>query len=94
MAIINIDDAKAFLKVDYNDEDLIIESLIIASEEYLKNATGKEFTSKNKLAVLYCKVLINEWYNNRELMDKKSVSDKIRFTLQSILLQLQYCEVS
>lgn len=31
MAIINIDDAKAFLKVDYNDEDLIIESLIIAS---------------------------------------------------------------
>lgn len=94
MAIMDIDDAKAFLKVDYNDEDLTIESLIIASEMYLKNATGKEFTSKNQLAVLYCKVLINEWYNNRELMDKKSVSDKIRFTLQSILLQLQYCEVS
>ena len=90
MAIMDLDDAKGFLKVDYNDEDLTIESLIIASEMYLKNATGKEFTSKNQLAVL----LINEWYNNRELMDKKSVSDKTRFILQSILLQLQYCEVS
>ena len=93
MSIIDIDEVKAFLKVDYDDEDLTIQSLITASEMYLKNASGKEFTSENKLAVLYCKVLINEWYNNRELMAKQSVSDKIRFTLQSILLQLQYCEV-
>ena len=36
MAIMDLDDAKGFLKVDYNDEDLTIESLIIASEMYLK----------------------------------------------------------
>ena len=93
MAIMDLDDAKAFLKVDYNDEDLTIESLIMASEMYLKNATGKEFTNKNQLAVLYCKVLINEWFSNRELMEGKDVSEKVRFTLQSILLQLQYSEV-
>lgn len=93
MAIMDLDDAKAFLKVDYNDEDLTIESLIMASEMYLKNATGKEFTNKNQLAVLYCKVLINEWFSNRELMQGKDVSEKVRFTLQSILLQLQYSEV-
>lgn len=93
MAIMDLDDAKAFLKVDYNDEDLTIESLIMASEMYLKNATGKEFTNKNQLAVLYCKVLINEWFSNRELMEGKAVSEKVRFTLQSILLQLQYSEV-
>ena len=93
MAIMDLDDAKAFLKVDYNDEDLTIGSLIMASEMYLKNATGKEFTNKNQLAVLYCKVLINEWFSNRELMEGKDVSEKVRFTLQSILLQLQYSEV-
>ena len=93
MAIMDLDEAKAFLKVDYNDEDLTIESLIMASEMYLKNATGKEFTNKNQLAVLYCKVLINEWFSNRELMEGKDVSEKVRFTLQSILLQLQYSEV-
>lgn len=94
MKIIDIHDVKTFLKIDYDDEDTIIEGLIMASELYLKNATGKEFTNKNSLAVLYCKVLINEWYNNRELMEKKNVSDKVRFTLQSILLQLQFCEVT
>ncbi|WP_300924838.1 head-tail connector protein [uncultured Clostridium sp.] len=94
MAIIELKDAKEFLKVDYDDEDSIIEDLIIAAEIYLKSATGKDFTNENKLAVLYCKVLINEWYNNRELIYKKSESDKVRFTLQSILLQLKYSGVN
>lgn len=94
MSILNLDDAKRFLQVDYDEEDTIIESLIVACELYLKNATDKNFTSKNELAVLYCKVLINEWYNNRELMGQKTVSEKVRFTLQSILFQLQYCEVT
>lgn len=92
MGLIKLNDAKIFLKVDYDDDDLTIESLIKASESYLKNATGKEFTNNNDLAVLYCKVLINEWYNNRDLMLRKTVSEKVSFTLQSILLQLQYCD--
>ncbi|WP_133016916.1 head-tail connector protein [Clostridium cuniculi] len=94
MAIIELKDAKNFLKVDYDDEDSIIEDLIISAEMYLKNATGKEFTNENKLAVLYCKVLITDWYNNRELMHQKNESDKVRYTLQSILLQLKYLEVN
>lgn len=94
MGIIDLEAVKEFLRVDYEEEDALIESLIIASEMYLKNATGKEFTSKNELAVLYCKVLIGDWYNNRELMANKNVSEKVKFTLQSILLQLQYCEVT
>lgn len=92
MELIDIEDAKLFLKVDYDDEDFIIENLILAAENYLKNATGKQFTKNNELAVLYCNILIDEWYNNRELMEQKSTSNKVRFILQSILLQLQYCE--
>lgn len=92
--ILTLQEAKDFLKVDYDDEDVFIQDLIIASEQYLKNATGKKFDSTNQLAKLYCKVLINEWFKDRGLMQDAKTSDKVRFTLTSILRQLEYCEVN
>lgn len=89
--ILTLEEAKRFLKVDYDDEDEYIGELINASEQYLKNATGKEFDSNNSLAKLYCKVLINEWFKDRGLIQDSKTSDKVRFTLQSILRQLEYC---
>lgn len=92
--ILTLEEAKEFLKVDYEDEDRFIQSLIGASEEYLKNATGKEFNDNNQLAKLYCRVLINEWFRDRALTvtgNGANVSDKVRYTLQSILMQLKHC---
>ena len=36
-----LDEAKILLKVDYNDEDLVIRQMIEAIDVYLYNATGK-----------------------------------------------------
>lgn len=88
--IVILEEAKAWLKVDYSDEDSEIQLLIDSAEAYLVNATGKTFDSTNALAKLYCRVLINDWYENRGLMVDSKTSDKIRFTLQSIMMQLQY----
>jgi uncharacterized phage protein (predicted DNA packaging) len=92
--ILTLEEAKDFLKVDYDDEDIFIQDLINASEQYLKNATGKTFDSTNQLAKLYCSVLVNEWFKDRGLMQDAKTSDKVRFTLASILRQLEYCEVN
>lgn len=86
-----LDEVKSFLKVDYEDDDALLTGLIKASEQYLKNATGKTFEETNELAKFYRLVLINEWHFNRSMMEKKDVSEKVRFTLQSILLQLEFC---
>lgn len=88
--ILTLQETKEFLKVDYDDEDMFLQGLIQASEQYLKNATGKTFDSTNELAKLYCKVLVNEWFKDRCLMQDQKTSDKVRFTLQSILAQLTY----
>lgn len=93
--MITLEEAKLFLKVDYEDDDVLIESLIETSEQYLFNATGKKFAKDNKLAILYCKTLIYEWYKDRGLTvvgGLKNDNPKIRYTLQSILLQLQYSD--
>ena len=88
--IVTLEEAKAWIKCDYEDEDSEIQLLVDSAEAYLQNATGKVFDNTNALARLYCRVLITDWFENRELMADSKTSDKVRFTLQSIMLQLQY----
>lgn len=91
LLIANLDEVKTWLKVDHSEEDSDIQLLIDSAELYLQNATGKVFDSSNALARLYCRVLISDWFENRGLMVDGKTSDKVRFTLQSIMMQLQYC---
>ena len=91
--ILGLEETKMWLRIDQEDEDELIQMLILSAENYLKNATGIDYDSENKLAKLFCLILITDWYENRELIGHK-VSDKVRFTVQSMLAQLTYCEVS
>ncbi len=90
--MLTLEEVKNYLKIDFDEDDVLLEGLIRASEQYLKNATGKTFEETNELAKLYRLVLINEWYSRREFIEaeKKGVSEKVRFTLQSIMSQLLY----
>lgn len=86
--IVSLNEVKTWLRVDGDDEDTIITTLISAAEEYLKKATGIEFNSGNPLAKLYCFVLCADWYENRDLIGHQP-SQKVRFTCQSIMTQLR-----
>lgn len=88
--IVSLDEAKNWLRVDYSDDDDDIQLLIDSAEAYLLNASGITYDNTNPLARLYCRVLIKEWYEDRSFMVDYKCSDKVRFTLQSILMQLQY----
>lgn len=92
--ILTLEEVKEYLKVDYDDEDDLLNELIEVAEEYLYAATGTKFNSTNKRAKLYCRVLVNEWYKDRSLTENSTksltVTQKVRFTLQSILTQLKY----
>lgn len=85
--IVSLGEAKEWLRIDGLDDDLILNSLIKTSEQYLKNATGVEFDHTNELAKLFCLTLIVDWYENREFVGK---ADNVRYTIQSLLLQLSY----
>lgn len=88
--ITNLKEVKSFMKIDFDDDDDEIQDCIDAAEEYLYQATGKKFDSENKLAKRYCKVLANDWYKDKSLMQDKKTTEKVKFTLQSIMTQLKY----
>lgn len=91
--IITLNEVKSYLRIDFDDDDNDLQDLIDCAEAYLQNATNKTFDSTNKLAKLYCKALIGDWYDDRALMESRKTSEKVKFTLSSIMLQLQYTGV-
>lgn len=87
--MIELQEAKQWLRVDHDEDDNIIKSLINAADRYLQNATGKKFATDNQLAKQFCLFLIADWYDNRQFTGEK-VGEKVKYILQSMLAQLQY----
>ena len=93
MIIATLPQIKSYLRIDYNDDDELIELMANAAEDYLADATGIDkkslAQSQNKRAALFVIILTGDWYSNRELFREKATSEKVSHTLKSILLQLK-----
>ena len=89
--MLDLDKVKNYLRVDYADDDAIIETYIIATEKFLKTLCEKdEFEEdKQELAEIYMLAMINELYNSRNLTVDKA-EQRVRTIMQSILNQLRY----
>lgn len=87
----DLQELKLFLKLDDNEEDVLIQSLQLAAEEYMSNAGVIKNYSK-ELYKLAIKMLVSHWYENREVeMIGKNVS-KIAFGIDTIIIQLKYTQ--
>ena len=89
--MLNLDKVKNYLKVDFEDDDAIIETYIIATEKFLKTLCEKdEFEEdKQELAEIYMLAMLSELYNSRNLTVDKA-EQRVRTIMQSILNQLRY----
>lgn len=92
--IVDLSTVKEFLRIelDYTLEDSLLMLMIENAEQYILDAVDN-FSHDNeeqmKKAKLLALVLINDWYENREYMAEGKVTQKVRYTVQSLLLQLQ-----
>ena len=91
MALVTLEEAKAYLKIDIDDDDEMLTLQIQAAEAYLTGATGQTYASETDvLAKLYCLMLIQHLYDNRTLV--VTGSENLSTTASAIMLQLQ-CKV-
>jgi uncharacterized phage protein (predicted DNA packaging) len=66
--MLTLEEAKRYLKIDFEDDDEDIESFIEAAEAYIDSMVGtfyKEDEKAVKLATLLQKKLVNDMYENR-----------------------------
>lgn len=85
--MVDLKKAKDFLRIDYEEDDEFIRSLIAASKIYLENACG-EFSS-NELTDLAQLILVEHWNDNRTLVG--TVSEAIKHSVDEIIFQMRYC---
>ena len=83
-----LDDIKLFLRIDGSDEDVLIQALQFAAEEYMANA-GVIKNYEKFLYSLSIKILVGHWYENRNAVGK---TDKMAFSLESMITQLKYTQ--
>lgn len=91
--LLNKAEVVEFLKLDEDDEqDSVINLLIKNAQYYIEDAScsiekmNERTKEKAKLLAL---VLVSDWYDNRSYNMK--TSEKARFTVQSLLAQIKYC---
>lgn len=84
MENLNLSFVKQYLKVDFNQDDLLIGTIIKAATSYVLNYTGltkqeAEAIEEIEIAIL---LLIEQMYSVRSALVE---TDKINFALQTIL---------
>jgi len=65
---LTLEDVKTYLRIDYEEDDNLLDSLIEVSEEYIDSCVGTAYKSDEKaikLANLLQKKLISNMFENR-----------------------------
>lgn len=64
---VSLPELKAFARVDFDDEDTLIEGLGIAAREYVEQATGRTYTegTVSERAKVAIKSLATFWFEHR-----------------------------
>lgn len=86
----DIKELKEYLRIDFEEDDMLLRSLLSAAEEYLYNA-GIKIDYKKPLYRLAIKLLVKHWYDNRDCVVAGNVNNKLEYSLNAILTQLRYC---
>ena len=77
---------KDYLRVDFDDDDSLLNTIILAGKEYIINAIGYVDMSKASFKVLLYTICADLYERRSYLIDKVIQTNKI---INSLILQLQ-----
>ncbi|OYN65442.1 head-tail connector protein [Bacillus safensis] len=81
-----------YLKVDTDQDDALLKTLITAAKGYIKNGIGR-YVEGNAQFELVVGMLVEHWYENRGMYESGVSGSNIPFTVQALLTQLRYVDV-
>ena len=83
-----LDDFKKYAKIDYDDDDSLIQIFLAASRNYIQKATGKQYDDSKELHHLLKNLLTLHFYENRQSVNASTVNE-VPFTIQNLLTFIQ-----
>lgn len=83
----SLQEVKEYLKIDFDDDDNLINSLIKAADLYLKDAIHKNYDKSDERAKMLSLMVIDDMYNNSGLTEK--VQGTTRRLVSDFSLQLK-----
>lgn len=89
-----LDEIKNYLRIDYEDEDKYLQTLLEETEIYIQSCVGTTYKTNKaaiKLANLLQKKLISDIYENRSTFVESKYNRDI--IVSTILDKLSMCEV-
>lgn len=91
---ISLDDVKQYLRVDHSDDDVLIDSMLMAAQEYVENFTKRTYENDSyglvvpatvRMAIL---LLVAHWYDNRSVQAIGTVvSAELQYSIKNLLWQ-------
>jgi len=83
---------KEYLKVDYDDEDILIQTIIVAAQSYIQTALGFKFTRyilqgeeiPDELTIAAL-MLIAHWFDQRQLQTPGYLGDEMSYSISALL---------
>lgn len=87
-----LEEVKAYLRVDGDEDDAIIQLMMDAAEEFIVSAVGSFDATKKRACILY-RVVVQDMYDNRQMVtegaSKYTVGQQYRNLITSLIRQLQ-----
>jgi len=85
--MMTLEEAKIFCRIDNDEEDALIRTLLKTADSYIESACGKEYDKSSEKAKLCQGILVNHWYENRSMIGNKKA---LPYSIENLLLQLRY----
>lgn len=85
--MLTVEEAKQYLRIDFEDDDALIGELLLAADEYLCGAIGKEHDKDCERAKMLQRIVVQDLYDNRGLSE--TVSARTRQLVSDFALQLR-----
>lgn len=83
-----LEEVKDYLRIDYDDDDHLIVTIMSAAEEYVRSAVGT-YDSRNQKANMLFLAVVQDLYDNRMLTVTEQQRKRIAYMFSAIILQLQ-----
>lgn len=84
----NLEEVKAYLRIDEDADDLTISMMMDAAKQFITDAVEFYDESNPKIKMLFALVM-QDFYENRVLVVKESDRQRLAFVASSLLMQLQ-----